>query len=299
MEQEFILRLPETLRNVNPKDCKLVKTSQKEVNFMVGARTYPGIICKLPTIVESQKVVDNKLYKIADISALVVVYEDSNFNVDDEICKYESSGLTPPMYYARERRFAKTAVRTEDVERIERKVAELLKADSKALKVEVAMSEKDSTEADIDMLAAEIESELISFKSTAAEVPKAQARTEENALEVAGNGREAEGTGTSEHSKGVFEQQVKPSGIIRDKSMRSVEPANIDESPTKPEQHAKLNDSKSELLKSPEILELEQKIKEKQEQFDRAVNPILKKRFEQALETLNAEYQRKLEEQKK
>lgn len=287
MEQEFILRLPEALRNVNPKDCKLVKTSQKEISFMVGEKTYPGILCRLPTIVESQKVVDNKLYKIADISTLVVVYEDSSFDVEDEIFKHESSGLTPPMYYARERMFAKTAVRTEDVERIERRVAELLKEDSKALKVEVSMGERDSTETDIDVLAAEIESELTSSKSTVVEGPKAHARKEEDIPETAKSRKGTEGTRLAE--------QAKQSGttVAQNEPMGTPKPDRAYESRTK------AIDTASDFLKSSECLELEQKIREKQEQFDKAVNPILKKRFEQALETLKAEHQKKLEERKR
>lgn len=158
MEQQFILRLPDSLKDFNPKECKMVKVNQREVNFITGGRTYPGIICRIPTIVESQKIVDNKLYKIADISTLVVIYEEKSFDVDEEIWKHESSGLTPPMAHVRERRFSKTSVKTEEVEKIERKVADMLKADSKAIKVDVMMN--DSMDAEIDVLAAEIENEL-------------------------------------------------------------------------------------------------------------------------------------------
>lgn len=217
MQQQFILRLPEALKGVKPGECRLVKSSEREVCFMVGETPYPGVIYRLPTIVETQKVVDNKLYKIADLSTLIVVYEDSSFDLQEEIQKYESSGLTPPMHNARERRFTKTTVRTEDVEMIERKVVELLRADSKALKVEIVTSE----ETDIDVLAAEIENELAEKPAEAVPAP---------------------------------------------------EPVEVP---------------------APEEDELLEKIREKQEQVDKAVNPILKKRFEQALASLKEEYARK------
>jgi len=217
MEQQFILRLPESLKTVKPTECRLIKSDEREMRFMVGETSYPAVMYKLPTIVETQKVVDNKLYKIADLSTLVVVYENSSFDLQEEIRKHESSGLTPPMYNARERRFAKTTVRTEDVEMIEKKVAELLRADSKALKVEIVTNE----ETDIDMLAAEIENELV------------------------------------------------------DKPVETVAAPEVVE------------------VAAPEMDELAQKIREKQEQVDKAVNPILKKRFEQALESLKEMYERK------
>lgn len=248
MEQQFILRLPETLKNVNPKDCKLQKITQREVNFIVNDKTYPGIICKLPTIVETQKVVENRLYKISDVSTLIIIYLESGFNIEEEILKYESSGLTAPMYYAKERRFAKSVVRTEDVERIEKKVAELLKSDLKSQKVEIIMNDKESNETDIDMLAAEIENELI-----------------------------------DNSNKVVLENDIE--NILENINERS----EINEKTVEIEKPKVLE-------KKPEILELEKKIKEKEEQLEKASNPILKKRFEQALETLKEEYRKMLNE---
>lgn len=219
MEQQFILRLPEALRSVNPSECKLIKCGEQQVGFVVGDKTYPGRIYRLPTIVETQKMVDNKVYKIADVSTLIVIYMDNNIDEALETEKYESSGLTPPMSSARERMFTRTAVRTEDVEKIERKVAELLRADSKALKVEIVSSE----ETDIDVLAAEIENEL---------------------------------------AEAVLSPVI----------------------------------SVTDTVVPPELVELEQRIREKQEQVEKAVNPILKRRFEQALDSLKDEYERKRRE---
>jgi transcription initiation factor TFIID subunit 7 len=102
-----------------------------------------------------------KLYKIADISTLIVIYENKNFNIEEEILRLESSGLTPPMTYVKERRFAKNSVRTEEVEKIEAKVNNLLLKDSKAVKVEIVSNEKESNETDLDMLAAETENTLM------------------------------------------------------------------------------------------------------------------------------------------
>lgn len=167
MEQQFILRLPEKFQHSDPKDFKLVKISKNQVKFYVKDKEYPGIICRIPTIIETQKSIDNKLYKIADLSTLVVIYEDVNFNFEEEIKKHESCGLTPPMQYVKERRFNLTnAIRAEDIEEIERKVAELLAEDSKAFKVETFTNEKESSDVDIELFAAEIENELPQPKDT-------------------------------------------------------------------------------------------------------------------------------------
>lgn len=267
MEEQFIIRLPEALKNINIKNAKLSKINQKEVNLIAEDKTYPGIICKLPTIVESQKIVDNKLYKIADISTLVVIFEDNNFNLEQELFKHEASGLTPPMAYAKERRFVKTTVRTEEVERIERKVAELLQADARALKVEI-LNEKDSTETEIDLLAAELENELTAKSSHQGEQQLAKKHESIYNSVMSVNSQTPTGELQKDHS-GMAPTEV----YIKQKD-------ELDELELIPD------------IKSPELLELEEKIREKQDQFNKAVNPILKKRFEQALETLKAEYEK-------
>lgn len=261
MEKQFILRLPETLRNINHKDCKLVKTTPREVSFLVGDKSYPGIICKLPTIVESQKIVDNKLYKIADISTLVVIYPDRQFNLEEEIFKHESSGVTPPMFYAKERRFAKTIVRTEEVEKIEKKVAELLKADSQAKKVEILTDGMEKDNMDIDVLAAEIENEL-------------------------------------EYGRQPGKKQFNESDRALSTSELTTEKNLMVDNPQKGVDELIKEENESMNVKDPGLLELEEKIKEKKEQFEKAVNPILKKRFEQALETLKAELMERMKKKK-
>ncbi|KAM0680441.1 hypothetical protein GINT2_001501 [Glugoides intestinalis] len=267
MEEQFIIRLPEVLKNINIKNAKLNKINQKEVTLVAEDKSYPGIICKLPTIIESQKIVDNKLYKIADISTLVVIFEDNSFNLEQELFKHEASGLTPPMAYVKETRFVKTTVRTEEVERIERKVAELLQADARALKVEI-VNEKDSTETEIDLLAAELENELTAKSSHIGEQQLAKKHE-------------------SIHDITVNTTNKKKAGELDDFNVMET-----------PEAYKKKNDVLDELeliadIKNPELVELEEKIREKQDQFNKAVNPILKKRFEQALETLKAEYEKK------
>lgn len=326
MEQQFILRLPERLQGMDTRDFKLARVGRKEVMLFVKDKSYPGIICKLPTIVESQKYIDNKLYKIANVSTLVVIYENSDFSLEDEIRKHECSGLTPPMAYAKERRFNKTTIRTEEVEKIERKVAELLREDSNAIKVEVVTNEKDSSDIDLEMFAAEIENDVSASRE--ARVPSGlQSRSVSPVVEVS-NSRSPIDSHSSrlgdhpQHQSKLGQNHERPgfdrttnilqpteASDIPEASSRTAPPNRMHPQDSTAAQnarspqasqihHAPDNEETSQIESRhhPELLELEAKIKEKQEMFDRAVNPILKKRFEQSLGELKAEYEKRKRE---
>lgn len=327
MEQQFILRLPDSLLDVDPKDCSLAKINSKEVHFTVKGKNYPGIICKIPTIVESQKIVDNKLYKIADISTLIVIYENKNFNLEEEISKLESSGLTPPMAFVKERRFEKNSVKTEEVEKIESKVNELLAEDAKAIKVEIISNEKESNENDLDLLVAEIENEFkpsnvsreqkvndkhvispVKYTSVdtgkpSSEIKKSNVPLETNktVLEELSTPTQQLRLETTSNSKPLSHPSIpkeKPINGTTGIAMPLYEPETVEKLKPAPENKQIPSNidqiPENQKVKSPELLALEAKIKEKEEQFEKAANPILKKRFETALEALKEEYKNKL-----
>lgn len=342
MEKQFILRLPDCLKSADPKDIKLVKLGNREVSFNHRNISYPGLIFKLPTIVESQKIVENKLYKISDISTLVVIYENKNFNVEEEVFKYESSGLTPPMAYVKERRFVRNSARCEEVEKIEKKVAALVAEDLKALKVEIINHEKESTSTDLDMFAAELENELAGslqsegkkavsmpdfsidsneYSNRQVSVPKTPAV--ENSLKSQPEKADLKGKATPEitisnptsaiENKGMdslsisssetpsikipsIVQKVELSSSTADLDGFSASPIIPAVQPTPTPQMVQEAVNTPTAVQKPaisaELQELETKIREKQDQFDKAVNPIIKKRFEQALNVLKAEYEK-------
>lgn len=157
MEQQFILRIPESLR-ANLDKSKLSKINDKQIELEIENTIYKGIICKLPTILETHQIVDNKLYKSADISALIVILPDApnNEEINKEIEKNEINGLSKPMLEIKRKRPKETA-KKEEYEEIEQRVAELLREDARAMKVEILEEE---IECEIEMLAAEIESGL-------------------------------------------------------------------------------------------------------------------------------------------
>lgn len=162
MEQQFILRLHETIKHViDLNEATIDIIDGRTVTLTYKNKKYPGIIVKLPCIVESQKTVDDKqYYKVSDISTLIVIYPDGDFDFETEKEMHELSGLSAPLKYVKSRRFRKRNSKVEYVEEIEKKVNELLEKDLRARSVEImARDEKDLSD-ELDVLAAEIENKL-------------------------------------------------------------------------------------------------------------------------------------------
>jgi transcription initiation factor TFIID subunit 7 len=345
MEQQFILRLPDTLKNIDLKDAKIKLASQREVTMTYKDQSYPGIICRLPTILETQKNIDNKLYKIADISTIVVIYKDKNFDLNTEITKIENSGITAPTAFIKERKFRPTTVRSEMVEEIEKKVAELLKEDLRATKVEIVDDENDSSN-DLSMFAAEIENELpekmipsnmeeillkddrANMKAAKTKEP-AEGKTKETAKKEAIMARKEERKNTNQKetavAKSIKPQYSKtPSNNLQanknaaekgDKAMeikninvKSQDLFNVGETKESLEERDIIDQIEAEMQHqeksgpeenlSPELKQLQCKIHEKEELLKQTFNPILKKRFENAIAELKAEFEKKKQQSK-
>lgn len=148
MECQFILRLPPELEHINLSEAKFIKLDDINVMLVYQNKEYKGHIHRPPTVIETHKIIDNKLYKIADITGIVEISSSGNFS--------EYVTLTPPMKWCKERRFKKYEQRIEMIEEIEKKVKELLEEDAKAIKVEIIQHEDEK----IDEMAADLEMEL-------------------------------------------------------------------------------------------------------------------------------------------
>ncbi|CDR99403.1 hypothetical protein [Sporisorium scitamineum] len=158
-EEQLIFRMPE-----GPECDKLRESIQKrrlgdDVWFKfkdsrravvhVGDSLFSAKLVDLPTITESHKTLDNRqFFKVADIAQMLVVEgkitDESQasssgngkaFNIEDFVYPH---GITPPMHWARKRRFRKRAARRA-IETVEKEVERLLKADKKAEQVEYEM----------------------------------------------------------------------------------------------------------------------------------------------------------------
>ncbi|WFD19537.1 hypothetical protein MCAP1_001769 [Malassezia caprae] len=119
------------------------KDSRRAV-FHIGQQLYAAKLVDLPCIVESHKTLDNKqIFKIADISQMLLIERPiaseaeaiasgTRSSQDDYIYPH---GITPPMQWARKRRFRKR-IHNQSIETVEKEVEGLLNDDKRAEKVE-------------------------------------------------------------------------------------------------------------------------------------------------------------------
>lgn len=157
-EEQLIFRMPEgsecdklresiQKRQLGDDVWFKFKDSRRAV-VHVGDSLFSAKLVDLPTITESHKTLDNRqFFKVADIAQMLVVEAKiadesqassgggKGFNIEDYVYPH---GITPPMQWARKRRFRKRAARRA-IETVEKEVERLLKADKKAEEVEYEM----------------------------------------------------------------------------------------------------------------------------------------------------------------
>jgi transcription initiation factor TFIID subunit 7 len=171
MEEQFVVRVPERIRAAvgeevrkdSPSKMSIKMLSSREGLLTYEGKTYSGWLVDLPCIVESHKTVDNRQFvKVCDISKIFIFSEEA-LKREDPL-----SGITPPMKCVRARRFRKRLTKAPIVEEIEKAVARLLERDREAVRVDVQLSnrESDSEMEDVSSLAAEIELNLMSAKTS-------------------------------------------------------------------------------------------------------------------------------------
>ncbi|PWN54378.1 hypothetical protein IE53DRAFT_308501 [Violaceomyces palustris] len=152
-EEQLILRMPEgpdceklremVGRRAIGEDVWFKFKDSRRAVFHVGNQLYSAKLVDLPSIIESHKTLDNRqMFKICDISQMLLVEDPikeeaeassgKGFNIEDFIYPH---GITPPMTWARKRRFRKRAPKRA-IETVEKEVERLLKDDKKAEKVE-------------------------------------------------------------------------------------------------------------------------------------------------------------------
>lgn len=163
MEQHFILRLKDGLKKViNLTESTLESIDSERVQLVHNNKKYPGIIIKLPCIIDTHKTLDKKqYYKVCDVSTLIVIYPNYDYDFERERRILEISGLSAPLKYVKMRRFKKNVTgKIHLINEIEQKVNELLEKDKRAKKVEIEGDVQEKVDDDILDIVAEIESNL-------------------------------------------------------------------------------------------------------------------------------------------
>jgi transcription initiation factor TFIID subunit 7 len=133
---------------------KFIHPEGRRAAVTVRGRHYAATLVDLPCIIEGMKSWDKKgWYKSADICQMLYVFqripEEADAGtvelpklVDPETFQFPH-GLTPPMYYARKRRFRKRISRTA-IEAVEDAVEKLLEADANAESTRYEMIEPEA-----------------------------------------------------------------------------------------------------------------------------------------------------------
>ncbi|KDR73499.1 hypothetical protein GALMADRAFT_251208 [Galerina marginata CBS 339.88] len=307
-EEQFILRMPPG------EDCdKLRKAiSSREVGndiwfkfkdsrraiFHIGNNTYSAKLVDLPCVVESQKTLDGKqMFKVADICQMLVVdkkipsedqlMKDKSFNIDEFIWPH---GLTPPLHHVRKRRFRKR-VNRRTIESVEQEVERLLDEDTLASEVKYDVLENVNPDLSDSEL---IEQDMPLDAPTPAISDLGDAQTpgdlgegDEDEESVENEGEEADGDIDEELAAEL------DLALENEDDEGNGDDEDEDESEEEESEDEDDEDTQARKLLSEEIRDLEAAVAKKRHEIASSANPLIRKRFEDALKKLTADLEMK------
>ncbi|KAL7409389.1 TAFII55 protein conserved region-domain-containing protein, partial [Mrakia frigida] len=311
-EEQFILRMPEgeaseKLREmVKEKGAKKgledvwfkFKDSRRAV-FKLSNQLYSAKLVDLPSIIESQKTLDGKqMFKAADISQMLVVSNpisdesqvtagdggQGKLNIEDYIWPH---GITPPLRHVRKRRYRKRISRR-TIEIVEQEVERMLEQDQRADKVTYDIIE----DADPDAS----DSEFLTPKGTPAGLPHGSdfgdgSQMGDGATPMNGNGSQNE---DDDLAADLF-RELEKDDDDEAKGDDDDEDEDDDEgSEADSEDEEAVEIAQRSKLLNEEIRDLEAAVGRKKQEISSSSNPIIKKRFEDALKKIQADLDSKL-----
>ncbi|GJE90713.1 Transcription initiation factor TFIID subunit 7 [Phanerochaete sordida] len=308
-EEQFILRMPpgedcdRLRRMVQNREVAgdvwfKFKDSRRAV-FHIGDKLYSAKLVDLPCIIESQKTLDNKqMFKVADICQMLLVdkpipSEDAlvnqkNFNIDEFIYPH---GITPPLHHVRKRRFRKR-INRRTIETVEQEVERLLEEDEQADEVKYDVLENVNPDlSDSEYIDREPvnEPETPGFGgSEAGDAPTPGADFGEGDHEGAEDeGDEAEGEIDEDLAAELDmalgnEDDEEGDGDDEDED-------EDDESEEDDEDDEDDEAVQAKKLLNEEIRDLEAAVAKKRQEIASSANPLIRRRFEDALRKLQAD----------
>ncbi|KAJ3574828.1 hypothetical protein NP233_g1496 [Leucocoprinus birnbaumii] len=299
-EEQFILRMPpgedlERLRKmVQSREVAndvwfKFKDSRRAV-FHIGNNTYSAKLADLPCIIESQKTLDNKqMFKMLVVENKIEsdeqVGSQRNFNIDEFIYPH---GLTPPLHHVRKRRFRKR-VNRRTIESVEEQVERLL--DEDALATEVKYDVLENVNPDLS------DSEFIEREEpldapTPAISDLGDAATPREDL---GEGDEDEDEG--EEMEGDIDEELAAELDLalgdEEEAGNEEDEDEEDESEEEDSEDDDDEDAQARKLLNEEIRDLEAAVSKKNSEIASSANPLIRKRFEDALKKLTADLEMK------
>ncbi|PPQ89125.1 LOW QUALITY PROTEIN: hypothetical protein CVT25_006497 [Psilocybe cyanescens] len=306
-EEQFILRMPPG------EDCEKLKkaVASREVGndiwfkfkdsrravFHIGNNSYSAKLVDLPCVIESQKTLDNKqMFKVADICQMLVVdkkipsedqlQKDKGFNIDEFIWPH---GLTPPLRHVRKRRFRKR-VNRRTIESVEQEVERLLDEDSygnvlENVNPDLSDSELIEQEAPLDAPTPAVSD--LGDGQTPGDLGEGDEEDDGEAGSVDGDEEEAEGD-IDEDLAAELNLALENEDDGDDEDEEDDDESEDDESEDDDDE-----ENQARKLLSEEIRDLEAAVSKKRNEIASSANPLIRKRFEDALKKLTVDLEMK------
>ncbi|KAF9013976.1 TAFII55 protein conserved region-domain-containing protein [Cyathus striatus] len=325
-EEQFILRLApgedlEKLRKmaasreVSPDVWFKFKDSRRAV-FHIGENAYSAKLVDLPCIIESQKTLDNKqMFKVADIcqvdppfspmkalthSLQMLVVEDrleteeqaatrKDFNIDEFIWPH---GVTPPLHHVRKRRFRKRLNRRM-IETVEQEVERLLDEDALAAEVKYEVLENVNPDlSDSEFLEREepIDAPTPAISDVADAATPGSHLGEDDDEDEEG---EEENEDIDEELAAQLELSLEDEQAAAENDEYDDEDEDDDDDESEEDDDEDDEEAQARKLLNAEIRDLEAAVAKKQTEISSSVNPLIRKRFEDALKKLTVDLEMK------
>ncbi|KAK2466795.1 hypothetical protein APHAL10511_001053 [Amanita phalloides] len=303
-EEQFILRMPpgddlDKLRKMAASrevanDVWFKFKDSRRAVFHISNNLYSAKLVDLPCIVESQKTLDNKqMFKVADICQMLVVEDkvereeptaNRNFNFEDFIWPH---GVTPPLHHVRKRRFRKR-VNRRTIESVEQEVERLLYEDS--LATEIKFEVLDNVNPDLsDSEFLEKEDGLTPALSDAGDAATPGFDGGEGEDDEQDEEEEGEGDIDEELAAELDQALVDEDEMGADEEDEEEEESEEEEDEDEDDELAQ-----ARKLLNEEIRDLEAAVAKKNNEIASSANPLIKRRFEDALKKLTADLEMKI-----
>ncbi|KAJ3744598.1 TAFII55 protein conserved region-domain-containing protein [Lentinula detonsa] len=306
-EEQFILRLPPgddcdrlrksvAAREVPGDVWFKFKDSRRGV-FHIGNNTYASKLVDMPCIIESQKTLDNKqMFKVADICQMLVVEDridnedvvtrEKSLNIDDFIWPH---GITPPLAHVRKRRFRKR-INKRTIETVEQEVERLLEQDNLAKEIKYDILE--NVNPDLS------DSEFIEREEPIDAPTPAISDTGDPATPggILGDEGEDEDEGDDEPDGDIDEELAAELDLaLGDEDDDGDDDDDDDDSDDDDDDDDDDDEvSQARKLLNEEIRDLQAAVAKKGSEIASSANPLIRKRFEDALKKLTSDLEMKL-----
>jgi transcription initiation factor TFIID subunit 7 len=301
-EEQFILRMPPgedcsklremvAAREISPDVWFKFKDSRRAV-FHMADNMYSAKLVDLPCVIEAQKTLDSKrMFKVADICQMLlveqkifseeVVSNQKSFNIDDFIWPH---GVTPPLHHVRKRRFRRR-VNRRTIESVEQEVERLLEQD--ALADDVKYEVLDNVNPDLS------DSEFIE-QDDGLEAQTPGAHSEHGDAGTPGGGADDSDDDEGEADGDIDEELA--AELDRELEGDDEDEDEDDESEDEDEEDEDEDDETQQArqLLNEEIADLEFAVRKKEAEVASTGNPLIRKRFEDALKKLRADLEVKM-----